>query len=428
MIQIFSKHSSARLEYICDVLFKHVLKTDFTIVVNISELETSLPIINYSKEVIGNSVQVIPSGLLFEQGITDQELNVEEDCNFFKTSDTNDVKFDIFVSSFYMVSRYEEYLYSDLDIHQRFKAENSLAFKNGFLKKAVVNRWAIQLKEEISKRNTDYSFVDLEYKYISSFDIDSAYAYKHKGIMRLAGGGVKSIIKGDFEDVLNRVKYLLGLQDDPFDVYDYLFEINNTIDTILFFLVGKIGPFDKNISINSTGFQELIKLVFSKTNIGIHPSYNSNTSIGILKSEVDIFSKIINRDVENSRHHFLKLSLPDTYNKLIELGIKRDYSMGFASQIGFRAGICTPYPFFDLSNNKKTELMIHPFQIMDVTLNQYQKLEIDEALKSIKLIYEEVKSVDGTFVTLWHNESLSEIRNWKGWKNVFEKMVKLVKD
>ena len=426
MIQIFSKYNSPRLQYTCDVLFNYVLKTNFIVVVNIGELDFSLPVINYSKEVIDNSIQLIPSGLLFEESSIDQEINVEGDYNFFKTSDTNDVKFDVLASSFYMVSRYEEYLSSDLDIHNRFKAEKSLAYKNGFLKIAVVNRWAAQLKDEIIKIDSSYSFPALEYKYISSFDIDSAYAYRYKGIKRLVGGGVKSIINGDFEDIIYRLKYLLGLQDDPFDVYEYLFDINNKLETIFFFLIGEIGSFDKNISINSKGFQELIKLVFSKTNIGIHPSYNSSASVDTLKLEVQRLGEVIGEGVENSRQHFLKLSFPETYNRLIELGIKNDYSMGFASQIGFRAGICTPYPFFDLTSNKATELMIHPFQVMDGTLNQYQKLAPDDALKEIESIYEEVKYVEGTFVTLWHNESLSEMRNWKGWRRVYEEMIMIV--
>ena len=425
MIQVYSPKRSSRLQYTCNVIFSHVLNVDFKIISKIENISTENPVINYSHEKIEGSIQMYPTSFLYEEVIKTQDIIVEEH-HFFKTSDAAEIKYDLFSSSFYMLSRYEEYLSSDLDIHQRFKAENSLAHKNGFLKIAIVNRWATELKSEILKIDSNYLFPILEYKYISSFDIDSAYAYRCKGIKRLVGGGVKSIIKGDFEDVLNRAKYSLGLQDDPFDVYNFLFDINKKIETIFFFLVGEIGPFDKNISINSTGFQELIKLVFSKTNLGIHPSYSSNTSVDKLKLEVEKLGGVIGKGVENSRQHFLKLSFPETYNRLIELGIKNDYSMGFASQIGFRAGICTPYPFFDLSSNKATELMIHPFQVMDGTLNQYQKLKPDDALQEIKSIYEEVKYVEGTFVTLWHNESLSEMRNWKGWRRVYEEMIMLV--
>ena len=99
--------------------------------------------------------------------------------------------------------------------------------------------------------------------------------------------------------------------------------------------------------------------------------------------------------------------------------------MGFASQVGFRAGICTPFLWFDLEENKSTDLKIIPFQVMDGTLNQYLKLKPKEALNLIESIKKEVKSVNGLFVTLWHNESLSEIREWKGWRTVYEQMISL---
>jgi hypothetical protein len=101
--------------------------------------------------------------------------------------------------------------------------------------------------------------------------------------------------------------------------------------------------------------------------------------------------------------------------------------MGYASQIGFRAGISTPYPFFDLIEDEKKNLMIFPFQVMDVTLNQYLCLNSEEELKEIKDIIAEVKGVEGTFITLFHNETLSEMRYWKGWRSVFESMISIVK-
>ena len=411
------------------MLFNYVLKTNFIVVVNKHELDFSLPIINYSKEVINNSIQLIPSGLLFEEGVINKEINVEGSYDFFKTSDTNDIKFDILSSSFYMVSRYEEYLSSDLDVHQRFKAENSLAYKNGFLRIAVVNRWSIELENAIINRFPDYNFPKLSFEFLPTFDIDIAYAYKAKGFKRLIGGGVKSLINGDVHDVSKRIKYILGLESDPFDVYRYITDIlsKNELDAVFFFLVGELGKFDKNISLSKIEYQSLINSISEKYKVGLHPSYNSNSDFNVLKSEKENLSKVIGRGVQVSRQHYLKLSFPDTYRDLLKLGIKEDYTMGYASQVGFRAGICTPYPFFDLEKNEQTELIIYPFQVMDGTLNQYLSLNTYDALDSVKGLIEEVKSVEGTFITLWHNETFSEMGEWEGWSAVFEYIVNLVK-
>lgn len=97
--------------------------------------------------------------------------------------------------------------------------------------------------------------------------------------------------------------------------------------------------------------------------------------------------------------------------------------MGYASLPGFRAGTCTPFPFYDLTSEKETSLRIFPFQVMDGTLNQYMKLSPDEALEECKKLIDEVKKVNGTFISLWHNESLSEMREWKQWRNVYYKLL-----
>jgi hypothetical protein len=63
--------------------------------------------------------------------------------------------------------------------------------------------------------------------------------------------------------------------------------------------------------------------------------------------------------------------------------------------------------FYDLSKEEETELKIFPFQIMDATLNKYLKLSENEAISNIEKIVNKVKEVNGTFISLWHNESLS---------------------
>ena len=154
--------------------------------------------------------------------------------------------------------------------------------------------------------------------------------------------------------------------------------------------------------------------------IGLHPSYASNTAERYLLREKQSLEKVTHRDLTMSRQHFLKLQFPETYRKLLQVDIQNDYSMGFAQQTGFRAGTCTPFLFYDLDLESETKLCIHPFQVMDATLHLYQKLPIVEAQKVITQLIQETKAVNGTFISLWHNETLSENAIWKNWRQVFE--------
>jgi hypothetical protein len=97
--------------------------------------------------------------------------------------------------------------------------------------------------------------------------------------------------------------------------------------------------------------------------------------------------------------------------------------MGFAATPGFRAGICTSFLWYDLESEVATKLRIHPFAVMDGTLLDYMKLDFQSAIEFVKPLIDEIKNVGGTFISLWHNESLSDDKRWKGWVKVYEEML-----
>ena len=99
--------------------------------------------------------------------------------------------------------------------------------------------------------------------------------------------------------------------------------------------------------------------------------------------------------------------------------------MGYASTVGFRASTCTPFYFYDLDFEIQTPLKVFPFALMDTTLNDYMKLTPKQSLGRIRDLKNEVKAVNGTFITLFHNESLSDYDRWKGWKRLYDSMIKI---
>jgi len=192
---------------------------------------------------------------------------------------------------------------------------------------------------------------------------------------------------------------------------------------LFFILVGNRDQFDKNVSFKNKKFRQLIANLSSVCEVGIHPSYASNSKPWLFETEKERLEDIIQKPVTKSRQHFLKLKFPQTYQQLHKLGIVEDYTMGFASLTGFRAGTCTAFPFFDLSRNRPTDLIIQPFQVMDVTLKNYLQLDPEQAWQQIEQLMLEVKKVNGTFISLWHNESLKDSGQWLGWRNVFEQIL-----
>jgi hypothetical protein len=430
MLIIFTHKITHRNKYIFNLIFKDILGVDFTLIVDEEEFKKyNGAKVSYTNNALSDELFFISRSLLFESGITEQNISIF-DYNtskvFFSTGKASALPFDVFAASFYLVSRYEEYLPHIRDEHDRFDAKDSLAFMNNFLQKPVVNIWALWIKELLQKKYPEFIFPEKRYEFISTIDIDNAYAYREKGFTRSIGGYVKSISKLDFVEIAERTRVLLNAEKDPYDTYNFQLEILKKFKfkSIYFFLLGDYGINDKNLPIESKKFQALIKMLGDYAEIGIHPSYGSNKSKEQLKKEVGRLSKVLHREVTKSRQHFLKLTLPETYRNLIDLDITDDYTMGFASQIGFRASICTAFNFYDLDTELETKLKIHPFAVMEGTLKYYMNVHSKDAMQKIKPLIDEVKAVNGVFISLWHNDTLNNQKLWIGWQSVYEEMVK----
>lgn len=387
------------------------------------------PRLNYSQQAFGDEPFIYSANLLFERRIRKQDIAVFDWADtkaFFATHPKYILPFDPFAAAFYLVSRYEEYLPFRHDKHDRFESTESLAFQKNFLHKPLVNIYALKIRSILTDQFPNLPYRQSTYRYINTVDIDNAWAFKEKGILRTAGALMRSAFKFKFNEVTERVSVLLEQRKDPYDTYDYLFELQKKYDlrSIYFFLVGDYAENDKNVSISNRNFQSLMKTIADYCEVGIHPSYASGSSTQKVKLEQSRLRKILHKEITKSRQHFLRLTIPYTYRQLIECDITDDYTMGFSGEIGFRAGICSPFYFYDLETESITKLRIHPFQVMDATLKYYMKVQPAEVMSYVGPIIKEVKAVNGTFVTLWHNESLSERHPWDGWRAVYEDIIK----
>ncbi len=429
MLLIYTHQLTHRNKYIFNLLFNDILGIAIKLTSDLTFFESeTMPKISYAPNAIANELHFESRGLLFESGINEQNISVFEYNNnkvFFATSKSSALPFDVFAASFYLVSRYEEYLPHIRDEHERFEAKDSLAYINGFLQKPIINIWAMWIKNILTTAFPLLSFPEKKFSFVSTIDIDNAFAYREKGFTRSVGGYLKSLSSFNFTEIALRTKVLLGSIKDPYDTYDFQLEMlaKYKFKSIYFFLLGDYGVNDKNLPIESKKFQSLIKMIADYAEVGIHPSYNSNNNIEQLQKEVNRLSKTLHREITKSRQHFLKLTLPETYRNLIDLDITDDYTMGFASQVGFRASICTAFNFYDLDMELETKLKVHPFAIMEGTLKYYMKVSPENAMQKIATLIDEVRAVNGEFMSLWHNDSLNDQQLWKGWKTVYEQMI-----
>jgi len=423
LIKIYTYTNTPRLKYIAGILLGDILGLPWEIVTDRRKLGKN-PVINYTPSDIPGTFKINPDPLLFETGIKQREIAVSKWNSypvFFQVAADSDLPFDIFAASFFLVSRYEEYLEFQPDEHGRFMASSSLAFKNGFLDIPVVDFWAKEFSKVLLKKYPSIAFKRNEYKALLTIDSDQPFAYLGKNLLISVGGLIRDLTakSGQAGD---RYRVVTHEKKDPYEVYDYISDCIGKYETDVkfFFPTGDHSKYDKNPSWKNEEYRELIARITGRFSYGLHPSYFSADNYSLLVSEYERFKEITGIGVESARYHFIRLMTPVSYRNLCDAGIREDYSMGYPEEPGFRAGIARPYPFYDVLADEQKDLTIIPFQVMDGTLFQYKMLDPIAAGEIIQKLIGETRRAGGLFVSLWHNTSLLDTPEWKGWRDLFE--------
>ncbi|WP_179345426.1 polysaccharide deacetylase family protein [Winogradskyella ursingii] len=423
MLLVYTHKITPRLTYTFKHICKRVLGLEVSFTSKVEDFIAHDSIkMTYTKQPLSNELFVRSNELLFETGLSDLDINVQqwdETKGFFATGERSDLPFDIFAASFYLLSRYEEYLPHVKDTYGRFVATESLAYNHKFLNQPVVDIWAKKLKTVLQERFEDYEFPERKYSVKPVIDVPMAYYYRKKGLLRSVGGAVNDLRRFKLGQFYQRFSVLMGFKRDPYDTFKWIINRQKTFKFkfMVLFLVGDYSTYDKNININKREFVTLIKSMADYCNVGIKASYLALDDISILKKEKSKLESIINTELKGVRHSYSKLNLPVSYRNLIELEINQDFSMGYVDTLGFRAGTCTPFQFYDLDYEVQTPLQINPYQFIDAALLKY-KSQLDK-VEHLQKIIKEVKQVDGTLIPVFHNYSLSDMSRWKGYKSLF---------
>lgn len=423
MLLVYTHKITPRLRYVFKQVCTRILGISVDFTTGIEEFIAHKGLkMSYTRQPLGNEIFVRCHELLFEQGLSDVEINVHDwdqtKC-FFPTNEKSSLPFDIFAASFYLLCRYEEYLPHVKDEYGRFTATESLAFNNGFLNQPVVDIWAYKFKDALQMQFKAFEFPLKKYSVQPIIDVPMAYYFRQKGLLRTIGGTLNDLIQLKFKRFYHRYLVLAGFKRDPYDTFKWIInkQKSSKFKFIVFFLIGDYSTYDKNISVNKKKFVSLIKSVADYCNVGLKASFFALHDFDILKREKKKMESIVNYELEASRNSFSKINLPESYRNLIELEIKEDYTMGYLNQIGFRAGTCTPFLFYDLDYEVQTPLLIHPFHCMDYAfLKKHSFLDKKEELQRL---IDQVRQVNGLFTPVFHNYAFGDEERWKGFRDLF---------
>ncbi|MCX6318418.1 MAG: polysaccharide deacetylase family protein [Bacteroidetes bacterium] len=432
LMLIYSPIISNRLRYITQFIGRELAGTPADLTADVKQFQQyDGPKINYSTEVLpGNGVCIYPHGLLEQRGITHQDISCSEQHGytvFFQSG--GDFGFDVLAASFYLLSRYEEYLPHRLDMYGRYAHENSLAYRERFLDQPLVNTWIEQLRVLLMEQFPAAKFQNPRFTFRPTYDIDEAYSYKYKTWWRSAGAALKDLLSGKWANWRIRRNVLNGQLPDPFDAYNWMDDLHrpHRLAPLYFFLMAaKTGRYDRHILPSEIAMQTLIRQHAQQYAIGIHPSWQSGDDPLLITSEKSELERISQLKISSSRQHFIRFTLPETYRRLIAAGIKEDYSMGFGSINGFRASVASPFYWYDLQKEETTFLQLFPYCYMEANSYYEQKHTPAQALEEMQHYYTVVKKVNGMLITIWHNTFLGTDERFAGWRDVYRQMLEQI--
>ena len=418
MLLIYTHKITPRFSYVMRHIFVKILGVEIKFTTLVEDfIRHKGPKITYTKQPLQNEFFIRSNDLLFEQGINQFDVNVDQWDNvpcFFSTGLRSNIPFDIFAASFFLLSRYEEYLPFVKDAHGRFPPTESIAYKNDFLQIPVVDIWAYKLLDKLLERFPELQFKKRGYRYSSIIDVTTSHCFAFRGLVRSLAGLILDLGTFKLKRVVQRIAVWLKIRKDPYDNFETLMGYHKEFNSksIFFFQFADYSTYDKNVSPDNNKFKYLIKSVADYSTVSLAASYSSFSDLDLLRQEKRRLSDVIHRPVQKSRMRYNRVDIPLTYRDLVEAEFTDDYTMGYTHVIGFKAGTCSPFNFYDIHMEIQQPIKIHPFAVHDYALvNAKTK---DEVLSKLDGIYRQTREVNGEFTTVFSNELLggSEKVDW----------------
>jgi len=418
-ILIYSPSDSSKLNYVLKFFFQEQLSLEYQVLDNIEAFkkDPSQLKLNYSHSLIPNSIWIKNS-----EYFSNFNISVTPDIeSSVRIAEGRTCAFDLFAAVFFLLVRVEEYRDTTRDEHDRYRSQYSILVQKDLIKLPLIDMWLSELRLEIENR-LGAPLSERKYKFTSTIDVDHIYAYKGKSVGVVVGSMLRDLMTFRWRRLRDRFS-----MPDPYDKLSEMQAWNKShgIDPLYFVLTTERGKYDKSLPPSSRFFQEQVQYLNTESTVGIHPSYQSYMKPNKVKAEIASLNKILDTDLKQSRQHFLKLSLPDSYRTLIAAGISEDYSMGYPDLLGFRAGTSLPFLWYDLLEDKETTLRVTPFQIMDVTMKNYLGFNPRQAIDSAQEIIASLKAVNGQCCIIWHNSSFYAAEGWEGWEEVYKQILSI---
>lgn len=335
-----------------------------------------------------------------------------------------DIDLDVFGSIFFQLIRYEEIVENARDEHDRFPASASLAVREGFLGRPLVNEYLEILRSALSRLWPGLEYRRRTFRQQVSCDVDfpthEPASLPH--LVRRVGGDV--VLRRDLGSANARLRGAVArrrgrVTDDPFYAFDWMMDLaeNRDLRMAFYFIPGRTEPrYDGTYDIEEPWIIDLLRRIHGRGHeVGLHASYGTFRDPAAILRERDALMRACDRagvaqPQWGGRQHFLRWRNPVTWRGWDEAGLDYDASLGYSRHAGFRCGTCYEYRVFDLLARRPLALRERPLTVMEMAVIDADGGPRGLSFETVERLRERCRMFGGDFNLLWHNSRLASRR------------------
>lgn len=325
---------------------------------------------------------------------------------------------DLLGGSFFQLTRYEELALDTRDEHERFPASASLAYRESFLDRPLVNEYLELLRSTIERLWPGLHPRRPSFTERLSHDVDFP-THDHLSVPRLLKATLGEIVRRhDAGLAAARLKALRArlrdsVNDDPYYSFDFIMDVSEErgLQSSFYLMAGITNArFDGVYSLEDPRIEALIRRIHERGHeLGLHPSYGAFRDPTQIRRERDALLGACERlgvgqDTWGGRQHYLRWENPVTWRAWEDAQLDYDSSLGYSSVPGFRCGTCYEYPVFDLLARSQLRLRERPLVVMEQAVIDRGSTPPKQAIDRLR---ERCRMFGGQFTLLWHNSRLA---------------------
>jgi hypothetical protein len=230
-------------------------------------------------------------------------------------------------------------------------------------------------------------------------------------------------------------KTLFNKKEDELWCYQHWVNLENkhNVKSTYFFFV---RPENRDVAIYDCDYSLMDEMVYnnkkmlasdyirllSKNNfeIGLHGSFNTASESRLFKEQKELLEDTIGAPIYCTRQHYLHYNVDCTNSVHMENDIAIDSTLGFNTDVGFRAG--TSFPYF--LNGKGKAILEIPLILMDSAIFSEHALNysLDQAKKTIVELFNETESVGGCLTINFHPDYINNNEYFEAYKFILEEI------